>query len=195
VSLQKVRKGEQVLSESKFLPKLILYFASVVFSSWTKTFDLLQPVLMSRSIRCVRLDGSLSATGRERVLRVFRDNPGIAVLLATITCGGIGLNLTVASRAYIIEPQWNPMSESQALDRIHRLGQRNQVYTTRYLIRGTWEEVCNQILSGRCTARRQHWMSCYKFPICSRDCLICNAERLEAPRAQAENCRCYAERR
>jgi SWI/SNF-related matrix-associated actin-dependent regulator of chromatin subfamily A3 len=148
VSLQKVRKGEQVLFESKFLPKLILRFASVVFSSWTKTFDLLQPVLMNRSIRCVRLDGSLSTTGRDRVLRVFRDNHGIAVLLATITCGGIGLNLTAASRAYIVEPQWNPMSESQALDRIHRLGQRNQVYTTRYLIRGTWEEVCNQILSG-----------------------------------------------
>jgi SWI/SNF-related matrix-associated actin-dependent regulator of chromatin subfamily A3 len=113
----------------------------VVFSSWTKTFDLLQPVLINRSIRCVRLDGSLSTAGRDRVLRAFRDNPGIAVLLATITCGGIGLNLTAASRAYIIEPQWNPMSESQALDRIHRLGQRQQVYTTRYLIRGTWEEV------------------------------------------------------
>ena len=113
---------------------------SVVFSSWTKTFDILQPHLWQRSIRCVRLDGTLSATKRGSVLRTFRENSDIKVLLATITCGGIGLDLTVASRAYILEPQWNPMSESQALDRIHRLGQSKDVITTRYVMRKSFEE-------------------------------------------------------
>ena len=77
---------------------------------------------------------------RAGVLRVFRENPEIKVLLATITCGGIGLDLTVASRAYIMEPQWNPMSESQALDRIYRLGQKKEVTTIRYIMRGSYEE-------------------------------------------------------
>jgi len=102
---------------------------------------MLQPELTRRSIRCVRLDGSLTASGRASVLRVFRENTGIAVLLATITCGGVGLNITAASRAYIVEPQWNPMSESQAFDRIHRLGQEKEVHTFRYIMRGSWEEV------------------------------------------------------
>ncbi|KAL9138566.1 MAG: hypothetical protein Q9175_000194 [Cornicularia normoerica] len=93
---------------------------SVVFSSWAKTFDIVQPQLWAHSMRCVRLDGTLSANSRANVLRVFRTEPGIRVLLATISCGGIGLDLTAASRAYIMEPQWNPMSEAQALDRIHR---------------------------------------------------------------------------
>ena len=74
------------------------------------------------------------------MIRVFRNEPDIKVLLATISCGGIGLDLTVASRAYIMEPQWNPMNESQALDRIHRLGQLKEVQTVRYLMRGSWEE-------------------------------------------------------
>ncbi|KAL8824558.1 MAG: hypothetical protein Q9191_004973 [Dirinaria sp. TL-2023a] len=113
---------------------------SVVFSSWTKTFDILQPQLVSRSIRCVRLDGSLSTTARANVLRAFGNNSGIKVLLATITCGGVGLDLTAASRAYIMEPQWNPMSESQALDRLHRLGQEKEVKTIRYLMKDSWEE-------------------------------------------------------
>lgn len=113
---------------------------SVVFSSWTKTFDIIQPQLCKKAIRCVRLDGSLSASGRANVLRVFRNEPGIKVLLATISCGGIGLDLTVASRAYIMEPQWNPMSESQALDRIHRLGQLKEVQTVKYIMRESWEE-------------------------------------------------------
>lgn len=95
---------------------------------------------MAKGIRCVRLDGTLSATTRASVIRVFRTNPDIKVLLATITCGGVGLDLTAASRAYIVEPQWNPMSESQALDRIHRLGQKNEVKTIRYVMKGSWEE-------------------------------------------------------
>jgi SNF2 family DNA or RNA helicase len=39
-----------------------------------------------------------------------------------------------------MEPQWNPMNESQALDRIHRLGQEKEVVTTRYLMRESWEQ-------------------------------------------------------
>ena len=99
---------------------------------------------MDRGIRCVRLDGTLSASSRSSVIRVFQTNPGIKVLLATITCGGVGLDLTAASRAYIMEPQWNPMSESQALDRVHRLGQQQSVKTIRYIMKYTWEE---QVLS------------------------------------------------
>ncbi|KAL9593232.1 MAG: hypothetical protein Q9179_006010 [Wetmoreana sp. 5 TL-2023] len=126
----------------RFEPEIhadILLF-SVVFSSWTKTLDILQRQLWARSIRCVRLDGNSSMTSRAGVLRAFRGNSGIKVLLATISCGGVGLDLTAASRAYIIEPQWNPMSESQALDRIHRLGQTKEVTTIRYVTKGTWEE-------------------------------------------------------
>jgi SWI/SNF-related matrix-associated actin-dependent regulator of chromatin subfamily A3 len=113
---------------------------SVVFTGWTKTLDILQQQLRSKSVRCVRLDGTSSATSRAKVLRVFRGDSGIKVLLATISCGGVGLDLTAASQAYIVEPQWNPMSESQALDRIHRLGQSREVFTTRYVMKDTWEE-------------------------------------------------------
>ena len=51
------------------------------------------------------------------------------------------LDLTPASRAYILEPQWNPMMEEQALDRVHRIGQTRPVTTIRYVMRNTFEEV------------------------------------------------------
>ena len=41
-----------------------------------------------------------------------------------------------------MEPQWNPMAEEQALDRIHRIGQTQPVTTIRYIMKDTWEEVC-----------------------------------------------------
>jgi SWI/SNF-related matrix-associated actin-dependent regulator of chromatin subfamily A3 len=57
------------------------------------------------------------------------------------------LDLTAASVAYLLEPQWNPMMEEQALSRIHRLGQKKEVKTIRYLILGSFEEVSENCLS------------------------------------------------
>ena len=44
------------------------------------------------------------------------------------------LDLTPASRVYLIEPQWNPMLKEQVLDRVHRIGQTMPVTTVRYII-------------------------------------------------------------
>lgn len=44
-----------------------------------------------------------------------------------------------------MEPQWNPMSESQALDRVHRLGQQQEVKTIRYIMRGSYEELVRKL--------------------------------------------------
>ena len=61
------------------------------------------------------------------------------------------LDLTAASKAYIMEPQWNPATEEQALDRIHRIGQTKEVITVRYIIKDTWEDVRTIIsLSNLC---------------------------------------------
>jgi hypothetical protein len=52
------------------------------------------------------------------------------------------LDLTVASRAYLMEPHWNPSVEQQALARIYRMGQMRPVTTVRFVMRDSFEEVC-----------------------------------------------------
>ena len=51
------------------------------------------------------------------------------------------LNLTAANHVFLMEPQWNPMVEDQALDRVHRIGQTKEVTTVRYIVRNTLEQV------------------------------------------------------
>lgn len=51
------------------------------------------------------------------------------------------LNLAVATRIYLLEPQWNPSIESQAIGRALRLGQTDQVVIIRYIMKDTIEEV------------------------------------------------------
>jgi SWI/SNF-related matrix-associated actin-dependent regulator of chromatin subfamily A3 len=55
--------------------------------------------------------------------------------------GMTSLNLTAASRAYLMEPQWNPNIEAQALARVHRLGQTRNVTTIRFIMRNSIEDV------------------------------------------------------
>lgn len=51
------------------------------------------------------------------------------------------IDLTAACRVHLIEPQWNPMAEEQALDRVHRIGQTRPVTAIRYIVKGNVEEV------------------------------------------------------
>lgn len=51
------------------------------------------------------------------------------------------IDLTAACRIHLMEPQWNPMAEEQALDRVHRIGQTQPVIATRYIMSESVEEV------------------------------------------------------
>lgn len=52
------------------------------------------------------------------------------------------LNLTAANRIHIVEPQWNPCVEEQAIGRALRLGQSREVTVLRYVMKSTVEQVC-----------------------------------------------------
>jgi len=119
---------------------LLIQIFSVVFSYWTLTLDFAEQALDSASISYTRLDGKMSSEKRTSNIRQFQCDPNIQVILVSITCGGAGLDLTAASRAYLLEPQWNPMIEEQAMCRIYRMGQKRDVVTIRYRIRDSFEE-------------------------------------------------------
>ncbi|PMD57317.1 uncharacterized protein K444DRAFT_644904 [Hyaloscypha bicolor E] len=112
----------------------------VVFSFWTSTLDLVQYMLDESEIIYTRIDGKMSLGKRTECMRLFQTDDTVRVILVSITCGGAGLDLTAGSRAYLLEPHWNPMIEEQALCRVHRVGQKREVTTVRYLIRGSFEE-------------------------------------------------------
>ncbi len=78
------------------------------------------------------LTGDLSLGARRRVVDQFKSDAQCAVLLASLRVGGEGLTLTEASRVIFINRWWNPSNNSQAVDRVVRIGQRKPV-TVHYL--------------------------------------------------------------
>jgi len=57
--------------------------------------------------------GKLNYAGRDKAITSFGDKPHIRILLASLRCGGLGLNLTMASRVIVVDPWWNNASEQQ----------------------------------------------------------------------------------
>ncbi|KAI0381073.1 SNF2 family N-terminal domain-containing protein [Hypomontagnella monticulosa] len=112
----------------------------IAFSTWRLTLDLIEAGLKQASLPCIRFDGKVPQKDRQAVVEEFRSNPNIRVMLLTLSCGAVGLTLTAASRAYLMEPHWNPTLEEQALARVHRLGQKKEVTTVRFYVRDSFEE-------------------------------------------------------
>ncbi|KAJ2988129.1 hypothetical protein NUW58_g4138 [Xylaria curta] len=122
---------------------------AIVFSTWRLTLDLITRGLEDERIRSIRFDGKVPQKDRQSVLGLFNSDPGLRVMLLTLSCGAVGLTLTAASRAYLMEPHWNPTLEEQALARIHRLGQSREVETVRFYVQDSFEEQVMKIQESK----------------------------------------------
>eukprot|EP00727_Mastigamoeba_balamuthi_P004946 m51a1_g1445 hypothetical protein (1912) ;mRNA; r:130017-137422 len=113
---------------------------SIIFSQWTSMLNLIELSLAKAGRRFVRLDGSMTQGQREKSIRAFKADPKIKIFLISMKAGGLGLNLTAACRVFLMDPWWNPAAEVQAIDRVHRLGQKYPVVVTRFVIENSIEE-------------------------------------------------------
>ncbi|RMZ71960.1 helicase-like transcription factor [Pyrenophora seminiperda CCB06] len=113
---------------------------SIVFSSWTTHLDLIEIALKTAGHTLVRLDGRMTRENRDKSMAALREDPSIRVMLVSIGAGGLGLNLTTANKVFMMEPQFNPAAEAQAVDRVHRLGQDREVTIKRFIMEGSFEE-------------------------------------------------------
>ncbi len=77
---------------------------------------------------------------RAELVERFQNDESIKAFVMTLKTGGVGLNLTQADTVFILDPWWNTSAENQAVDRSHRMGQKNTVFTYRLIAKNTIEE-------------------------------------------------------
>lgn len=114
---------------------------TIIFCSFVRVFDLIQPRLLQENFNYVRLDGSMKVSERSAAVRALSEDNEVNVMLISLRCGSVGLNLTAANRVILLDLWWNPALENQAIDRVHRIGQlAKKVYVTKITIPGTIED-------------------------------------------------------
>ncbi|MEO1098763.1 MAG: DEAD/DEAH box helicase, partial [Bacteroidota bacterium] len=110
----------------------------LIFSQFVKHLSIVKDHLKDMDIDFAYLDGSTK--DRKGQVERFQNDPNIRVFLISLKAGGVGLNLTKADYVFILDPWWNPAIEAQAVDRAHRIGQENQVFTYKFISKSTVEE-------------------------------------------------------
>ncbi|WCJ33311.1 DNA/RNA helicase protein [Euphorbia peplus] len=115
---------------------------SVIFSQFQKMLILLEEPLKAAGFKILRLDGSINVKKRGEVIKEFSaaalDGP--TLLLASLKASGAGINLAMASTVYLMEPWWNPAVEEQAINQVHRIGQKKDVTVVRLIVQNSIEE-------------------------------------------------------
>ncbi len=117
----------------------------VVFSQFTSFLDIIEKELLyAGNLTVYRFDGRMSRSERQKVLERFsekkQDDSKLVVLLISLKAGGVGINLTSSSYAFMMDPWWSPSIEDQAMDRLHRMGQTESVTIVRFIVENSIEE-------------------------------------------------------
>ena len=110
----------------------------LVFTNFLAGVEMISSDLEQAGIPNLTMTG---ATGnRQELVHRFQSDSEIGAFVMTLKTGGVGLNLTAADYVFIYDPWWNRAAESQAVDRTHRIGQQNPVFSYRIIARDTIEE-------------------------------------------------------
>ena len=86
------------------------------------------------------ITGSVSQGARARAVDDFTNDPECRVLVVQQKAGGTGLNLQVAHEIVLVEPDWSPDTNRQAIKRIHRIGQDHPCRARLFVVNGTRDE-------------------------------------------------------
>ncbi|WWC62158.1 uncharacterized protein I303_104750 [Kwoniella dejecticola CBS 10117] len=119
---------------------------TLVFSQFTSFLDQVPLRLKDEGLAWTRFDGRMNAAKRQQVISNFQrpltektSKTAPRVMLISLKSGAVGLNLTAASNVFLCDPWWQSAIEAQAIDRVHRMGQRKEVRVFQLIAEDTVE--------------------------------------------------------
>jgi len=110
----------------------------VIFANFLSAVESVSQDLADEGISALSMTGA--TRNRKALVDRFQNDNDTMALVMTLKTGGVGLNLTAADRIFIFDPWWNLAAENQAIDRTHRIGQKNTVFCYKLICRNTIEE-------------------------------------------------------
>lgn len=95
----------------------------VFFARHIEVMDAAEELFTERGIRFSSIRGDQTARNRQKNIDAFVNDPEVSVAVCSLLAAGVGLNLQVASNVVLAELSWTNAEQTQAIDRVHRIGQ------------------------------------------------------------------------
>jgi hypothetical protein len=121
----------------------------VFFAQHIDVMDIAEETFAKRGIRYASIRGDQTPSVRQRNIDAFVEDPEVAIVVCSLAAAGVGLNLQVASNMVLAELSWTDAAQTQAIDRIHRIGQREPVTAWRIIAAQTIDTKIAELIDSK----------------------------------------------
>jgi len=105
----------------------------VFFAKHIDVMDQAEALFAANGIRAVSIRGDQTSAARQEAIDAFTNDPEVGIIVCSLTAAGVGVNLQVASNVVLAELSWTAAEQTQAIDRVHRIGQDEPVTAWRII--------------------------------------------------------------
>lgn len=112
----------------------------IVYTQWLPMIKIMSQICREESWGFCQYSGTMTTTARSETIAEFKAQPHLKIMLASLKCGGLGLNLTMANKVICVDPWWNDAVEQQAFARVYRIGQTKETSLLSLIIKDTIDE-------------------------------------------------------
>ncbi|GLK18423.1 DEAD/DEAH box helicase [Herbiconiux flava] len=121
----------------------------VFFAKHIDVMNAAEELFAKRELKTVSIRGDQSAALRQREIDAFNNDPEVAVAVCSLTAAGVGLNLQAASNVVLAELSWTAAEQTQAIDRVHRIGQAEPVTAWRIVAAQTIDTRIAELIDSK----------------------------------------------
>lgn len=116
----------------------------IIFSNWTQMTNVIFDKVAKYG--CGVITGETADSNRQAIVNKFQSDDTLKVIVGTIGAMGTGLTLTAATTVIFVDEPWNKALFDQAVDRAHRIGQKNNITIYSIMCKDTIDERIHNLI-------------------------------------------------
>lgn len=121
----------------------------VFFAKHIDVMDAATEHFAASGIKAVSIRGDQNATSRQEAIDAFNNDPEVGIAVCSLTAAGVGVNLQASSNVVLAELSWTAAEQTQAIDRVHRIGQAEPVTAWRIIAAGTIDAKIAELIDSK----------------------------------------------
>jgi superfamily II DNA or RNA helicase len=121
----------------------------VFFAKHIDVMDAAEAHFAGAGIRTVSIRGDQTTPARQQAIDAFNNDPGVGIAVCSLTAAGVGLNMQAASNVVLAELSWTAAEQTQAIDRVHRIGQDEPVTAWRIIAAHTIDTKIAELIDSK----------------------------------------------
>ncbi|MBN9192628.1 DEAD/DEAH box helicase [Microbacterium sp.] len=121
----------------------------VFFAKHIDVMDAAEAHFAGAGIRTVSIRGDQTTPARQLAIDAFNTDPEVGIAVCSLTAAGVGLNMQAASNVVLAELSWTAAEQTQAIDRVHRIGQGEPVTAWRIIAAHTIDTKIAELIDSK----------------------------------------------